>query len=233
MKIAQLKNDYPNIRFYELKEAPTISRPLMKNLEDFLDIVHLVGYVEILITKEEARETYLDFLVDLCLQNILKEENLSNKHSALMYNYKAIKENFISFMEESCADELEKLISSKAYTLVELYGIDCNIGYIEDDIKDNSNLECDLQEIDDLFKKYKQKLTDEQQKEANKQKERNNEIISLIMSYKEEYLKSRTKAEKENIIKKVKLHLKNEFGLDSRGDTRASKVFIEMQYEGK
>ena len=46
MKISDLKKDYPQIRFYELTEYPTTNIPLIKRIEDFLELTKIVGYKE-------------------------------------------------------------------------------------------------------------------------------------------------------------------------------------------
>ena len=60
MKISDLKKDYPQIRFYELTEYPTTNIPLIKRIEDFLELTKIVGYKEFETSKEEASEIYLN-----------------------------------------------------------------------------------------------------------------------------------------------------------------------------
>lgn len=216
MKISDLKKDYPQIRFYELIEYPRTNIPLIKRMEDFLELTKIVGYKEFETSKEEASEIYLNIAVDLYLK-------ISPNEKYLSFNYPE-KDSFMEFINENFTKSLKKLITCESYTTLSLYGIDISVGFEEDYPYANANFDDILAELDNLHKRYEQKLSDMKE-------EWNTKIISCIMSYKEKYLNSTTKSEQDEIIRRVQLELKDKFGLDSRSDSRAKKIFIKTQYE--
>ncbi len=211
MKITELKKQYPNIKFYELKEQPKTTKFIFKSIEDLLDLEKSIGYFEINISSEMAREITLKSMIDTYIENLSYAESKA----------------FVKYIEEHISAKLDKLIQHKPYTVLSLYGLGCDAMCEEDNDErfiDEESFNAGMQEIDTLHTNFEQEM-------SSKMETRRLGIINCIMSYKDKYKQATTKSEQEEIIRKIQFELKDKYGLDGRSDTRASKVFIKTQFE--
>lgn len=213
MKITELKKQYPSVKFYELKEQPKTSKFVLKKIEDLLDCEKSIGYFEINIDSEMAREINLKSMIDTYIEQLSYAEGKA----------------FAKYLDEHISAKLENLVQHKPYTVLCLYGLGCDVMCEDDNDErfiDEDSFNAGMKEIDSLHKSFEQEM-------SAKAENRRLGIMNCIMSYKDKYKQATTKSEQEEIIRKIQFELKDKFGLDGRSDTRASKVFIKAQFETK
>ena len=214
MKIAELKDRYPHIKFYELDKVLGSERIWVKKLDDFLELTKMVGYVETVVSSEEASERVLDCAMDAYINmndEIYKFDNIINYIKANMRSY--------------ITKEIKELTKCDAYTITTLYGIGLPIVYEEEvPFISEENFNKAVKKIDAVYRDYKNGL--EQKKEMHDQ-----DIHNCIMDYKEKYEKANTKAEKTLISQKVQRKLYNKYGINYRGDFRARREYIMQLFE--
>lgn len=220
MRIADLKEKYPNVKFYELKQNLNNNYLVLKKIEDFIDIVKIVGYTEVEINEKEARDRILMGLVESYADN-LKYPGYINNISRLSI------EVFLDFINKNITKNLKKIIENRGYTITNLYGIDIAVMYEDKDsgaIISEEDFDSGLNEIDKLYKIYKKYL--------DKQKEnREKDVHNCILNFKEMYLHAETKVRKDDIVKRVQYELRNKFNMDARSDPEASKAAIIKLFE--
>lgn len=220
MRIADLKEKYPNVKFYELKQNLNNNYLVLKKIEDFIDIVKIVGYTEVEINEKEARDRILMGLVESYADN-LKYPGYINNISRLSI------EVFLDFINKNITKNLKKIIENRGYTITNLYGIDIAVMYEDKDsgaIISEEDFDSGLNEIDKLYKIYK--------KDLDKQKEnREKDVHNCILNFKEMYLHAETKVRKDDIVKRVQYELRNKFNMDARSDPEASKAAIIKLFE--
>ncbi len=220
MRIADLKEKYPNVKFYELKQNLNNNYLVLKKIEDFIDIVKIVGYTEVEINEKEARDRILMGLVESYADN-LKYPGYINNISRLSI------EVFLDFINKNITKNLKKIIENRGYTITNLYGIDIAVMYEDKDsgtIISEEDFDSGLNEIDKLYEIYK--------KDLDKQKEnREKDVHNCILNFKEMYLHAETKVRKDDIVKRVQYELRNKFNMDARSDPEASKAAIIKLFE--
>lgn len=220
MRIADLKEKYPNVKFYELKQNLNNNYLVLKKIEDFIDIVKIVGYTEVEINEKEARDRILMGLVESYADN-LKYPGYINNISRLSI------EVFLDFINKNITKNLKKIIENRGYTITNLYGIDIAVMYEDKDsgaIISEEDFDSGLNEIDKLYKIY--------EKDLDKQKEnREKDVHNCILNFKEMYLHAETKVRKDDIVKRVQYELRNKFNMDARSDPEASKAAIIKLFE--
>lgn len=220
MRIADLKEKYPNVKFYELKQNLNKNYLVLKKIEDFIDIVKIVGYTEVEIDEKEACDRILMGLVESYVDN-LKYPGYINNISRLSI------EVFLDFIKKNITKNLKKIIENKGYTITNLFGIDIAVMYEDEDggaIISEEDFNSGLNEIDKLYKIYK--------KDLEKQKEnREKDVHNCILNFKEMYLHAETKVRKDDIVKRVQYELRNKFNMDARSDPEASKAAIIKLFE--
>lgn len=215
MNIEKLKQKYPNNRFYKLRTTPSQNMFEIEKIEDFFELVKNVGYTETQVDENSASFIALKLLIDTYLE-------AKNPEYTRLLHYNP----FCEYVRENKTDILNEIVEKKSYVVTVLYGIDVNVMYQGEsglDISENE-FELGLAEIDKLYKEYSTTLKKAEEK-------RNKDINTCILNYKEQYLQSKSKVEKEGIIKKVQLELKMKFKIDGRNDYRASKIAIQTLYE--
>ena len=215
MNIEKLKQKYPNNRFYKLRTTPSQNMFEIEKIEDFFELAKNVGYTETQVDENSASFIALKLLIDTYLE-------AKNPEYTRLLHYNP----FCEYVRENKTDILNEIVEKKSYVVTVLYGIDVNVMYQGEsglDISENE-FELGLAEIDKLYKEYSTTLKKAEEK-------RNKDINTCILNYKEQYLQSKSKVEKEGIIKKVQLELKMKFKIDGRNDYRASKIAIQTLYE--
>ena len=211
MTINELKRKYPSARFFKMKKMPDSGAVSLESLDDVMELASLFGYMEDVIDSESASELMWESLLRLYTRELSFEE----RHA------------FMSYARENITPKLKKICDRDGYTVVTLYGIDCNVMYEEDhDSLEQSVLDEALAELNKLRDRRYRMLEDEQN-------QRDEAIEQVIDGYCEEYSEAVTKKDKEDVIRKVQLKLKVEFNLDGRSDSRASKIYLKMRYESE
>ena len=215
MNIEKLKQKYPNIRFYKLRTMPSQNMFEIEKIEDFFELVKIVGYTETQVDENSASFIALKLLTDTYLE-------AKNPEYTQLLHYNP----FCEYVREHKTEILNKILEGKSYVVTILYGIDINVMFHEpsDPAQPENEFDLGLAEIDKLYKDYSTELSKAEEK-------RNKEINTCILNYKEQYLQTKTKVEKEEIIRKVQLELKMKFKIDGRNDYRASKIAIQALYE--
>ena len=216
MDIEKLKQKYPNVRFYKLRANPSQNMFEIERFDDFFELAKIVGYTETQVDENSASFIALKLLTDTYLE-------AKNPEYTQLLHY----DPFCEYVRENKTDILNRIVEKKSYIVTILYGIDINVMFHEEsdlDISENE-FELGLAEIDKLYKEYRAELIKAEEKKKK-------DINACILNYKERYLQSKSKAEKEEIIRKVQLELKMKFKIDGRNDYRASKIAIQTLYEG-
>ena len=209
MKITELQKNYPNIKFYELKNSSEKEFLSIKRLEDFLEFVKVVGYIETEVSSEDASEFALESVIrSYCVGHHIYKD----------------RDKFAEFVEDNLTKKLEKLTTCKGYTSLELFSIDSNVMYAEDYCMNREDYNSAIEELESIYEKFQTKLA----KEENVFDEK---VKACIMDFKNEYDWARNKTEKEEVIKKIKYHLKVQYGLDGRKDYRATEFSIKQMLE--
>lgn len=220
MRIADLKEKYPNVKFYELKQNLNKNYLVLKKIEDFIDIVKIVGYTEVEIDEKEACDRILMGLVESYVDN-LKYPGYINNISRLSI------EVFLDFIKKNITKNLKKIIENKGYTITNLFGIDIAVMYEDEDggaIISEEDFNSGLNEIDKLYKIYK--------KDLDKQKENHEkDVHNYILNFKETYLRAETKVKKDEILKSIQYELRKKFNMDARSDPEATKAAIIKLFE--
>lgn len=222
MRVADLKEKYPNVKFYELKQNLNKNYLVLKKVEDFIDIVKIVGYTEVEINEKEARDRILMGLVESYVDNLKYPGYISNISRLSI-------EVFLDFINKNLTKNLKKIIENRGYTITNLYGIDIAVMYEDEDsgaIISEEDFDSGLNEIDKLYKIYK--------KDLDKQKEnREKDVHNCILNFKEMYLQAETKVKKDDIVKRVQYELRKKFNMDGRSDPEACKAAIIKLFEEK
>ena len=211
MKITELQKTYPHIKFYELTSGSNKAFLSMKKLEDFLDIVKIVGYIEIEVSGEEASEIALESVI----QSYCSEKKLYNSR---------YRDEFVEFVEDNLTKKLEKLTTCREYTFLELYGLDFNVMYTEDHFMSQVDYNSAKEELNHIYETFQAKLV-EQKKKFDEN------VKACILGYKDEYNQARNETAKKEIVKKVQLDLKLKYGLDAHSDYRATAICIKRFLE--
>ena len=214
MRINELKQKYPEHKFYALRleSNPSDNKYLeLSKLEDILDLTKKLGYLEFEMDEESASEINYNRMVD----NYVKK-----------LSYKETKE-FLEFLstDEKKQVELRKLCKTEAFSAINLYGLDIKVKY--DDVPKEQalqNIALIYVELERLYDEYKKE-------QKRKETEINDKIHKIILSYKEKYLLAQKQKAKDDIIRDVQMKLKIEFDFDGRTDDRANKSYIKMLYE--
>lgn len=221
MTIKEIQNKYPEKKYYRLKIAPNNrSMFIMEKLEDFFELVDLVGYVESEVDGIEASEANLEMLVVSYLSSFYPYNPYISMRDPRV-------EIFLNYVNENMSNTLQLIIQAESYTTTNLFGINTDIMF--EDTKSSmpeDKFEQGMTEVGKLYEKYKEGL------DKNK-KTRENDIRNCILNYKEKYLQLQSKADKEELIKVVQLELKEKFGISGRNDSRVSKIAIKKMYEGE
>lgn len=215
MNIEEIRQQYPNIKFYKLKKPSLQNMFEIEKLEDFFELTKIVGYTENHVDEDSASFMALKLLTDSYLE-------ARNPEYTQLLHYNP----FFEFLRGNRSDCLNKIISRKSYTVTFLYALDINIMFQEESGLNISEeeFELGLLEIDKMYKSYSKELIKEEEK-------RNKDINTCILSYKEQYQQAKSKTEKEGVIRRVQLELKMRFKIDGRNDYRASKISIQTLYE--
>lgn len=216
MRFEDIKNLFPQAKYYKLKKRPAKSMLQIEKMEDYFQLTQRVGYFEIRIEKEAASQLFLESLVESYLHSV--HPGIGPQHPLSL--------KFLDFVNEHMPDELRLILETESITFIDLYGIDLDVMF--EDERDGTFLsdetfEQGLNIMSDIFETYKKDLD----KQAE---ERENEINVFILSFKDEYLQLKSKADKEDFIKKVQVELKKKFNIDSRSDYRVSKASIRILY---
>lgn len=203
MTIAEVKKKHPSICLCELVARPAQEKySYLRNEEDFFLLVSKAGYFEKSFTSEEISEHNMTTVLEAY------SENLPYQHREEMREY----------LMENMSKTLQEICNRKAQTIVELYGLDCQVGfrYPWDSLTER-DFNRALKEVDKIYKDYED--------------QRNRGIENCISRYKERYLSATSKANKDELISQLQCELQREFEIDGRAERQYNKAALKMRLE--
>lgn len=218
MNIEELKSKYPSAQFYRLKSSPhNLGYLQFEDIDDFISIAKIVGYIEVEPDELEDAEARYETCVQVLVNSVMYDGIVPG------YEVRAIFDD-----EEKTAELRQMCHITSSRKILELYGIDTKIKYIHENYTDEFDPVPIILEMQKLYAEYcEQALADRAKAEK--------EIYQIIDSYIDEYCKLATKSEREKLIRKIQMKLKNTFGLSGRGDSvlNANRLAIEFYMEEK
>lgn len=212
MNVQKLKENNPEIEFYELKEEPKSNAPCLAKIEDLFYLSKKIGYIETKFSSEDATNLCYEVVIDFYKNNL---------------DFDA-KRSFDLFLSERPTEDIRLLCKCQAYTSLKLFGLDLQVRYYEDkSVLDQVDVEKIFQVLDELYDNFLKEKRIEFEKAKQEKEEK---IQKLIFAYRNKYNNAETKKEKEAVIREVQMNLKKEFDMDGRSDYRASKAYIISEY---
>jgi len=202
MTILDVKKKHPTVCYCELVERPTKDIPYLKNENDFFLLVSKAGYIEKSFSSEEISDHNITVVMDAYC-------------SDLPYLHR---EEMRQYLIENMTKSLQKICVREAQTIVELYGLDCQVGYRYpwNSLTDR-DIDRALQEVDKVYKEYIDK--------------RQRGIEECILRYKTRYQNATSKGNKEEVISQLQCELQRDYAIDGRAERQYNKAALKMRLE--
>ena len=139
MNVQKLKENNPEIEFYELKEEPKGNAPCLAKIEDLFYLSKKIGYIETEFSSEDATNLCYEVVIDFYKNNL---------------DFDA-KRSFDLFLSERPTEDIRLLCKCQAYTSLKLFGLDLPVRYYEDkSVLDQIDVEKVFQVLDELYDEF-------------------------------------------------------------------------------
>ena len=178
MKIEEIKNEYPDVRFYEISVAPKQGFVRLKYLKDIIELADKIGYIETVTDARTASELNFRAVVNAYERTLPYDSG------------------FLAYLEENeiKTHRLREICSCEEYTSCQLFGLCTAVSYEDDE---NGLETVDLEEAEaELDRLYEECRRKKETDRAKKEKAINN----LLAEYKNKYNEATYKKDKEKII---------------------------------